>query len=133
MVWYCLDSPILFTWTSRLKETLLSAGSETEALGATGGSKCVPGGLQPSPPLSNSERCIVSILPFNLFSRSYHTTRAHRFLFCSPKPPLVLVLTLLSPHPRAFSPPIFPFPLFCSHKHTRRPDHRPVSQAKLCF
>lgn len=67
-----------------------------------------------------------------------HATRTARDTvpcFVRPSPVSCLCLHFYHPHPRAFLTPdlIFPFPLSCSHEHTRRPDHRPVSQAKLCF
>lgn len=60
----CLDSPILLTWTSRLKETLLSADfrSETEVPVESGCSKST-GELQASPSLKNSVCWTSSIFP----------------------------------------------------------------------
>lgn len=47
----------------------------TEASDMMGSSKCVLGGLQPSPLLNESDRCIVSMFSSHLFvsDRSYHT------------------------------------------------------------
>lgn len=66
LIWCdCLDSPILLTWTSRLKETVRSAGfqPETEAPVGSGGGKSAAGALEGCSSLKNSERCTSSILP----------------------------------------------------------------------
>lgn len=66
LIWCdCLDSPILLTWTSRLKETVRSAGfqPETEAPVGSGGSKSAAGALEGSSSLKKSERCTSSIFP----------------------------------------------------------------------